>query len=45
MRTLFKVILSAAAAVALFSCGRNGGREANTPQASASPELRDRTPA
>ena len=41
MRTLFKVILSAAAAVALFSCGRNGGREANAPQASASPELRD----
>lgn len=41
MRTLFKVILSAAAAVGLFSCGRNGGREANTPQANASPELRD----
>ena len=41
MRTLFKVILSAAAAVALFSCGRNGGREAIAPQESAAPELRD----
>ena len=41
MRTLFKVILSAAAAIALFSCGRNGGREAIAPQESAAPELRD----
>ena len=41
MRTLFKVILSAAAASALFSCGRNGTREDNAPQENASAELRD----